>query len=166
MMERRRVNILCVHETRWKGSKARSIGEGFKLFYHGVDARRNGVGVILKEGYIKSVLEVRRVSERVITVKLEIERTPLNVVSAYAPQVGCGKREKEGFWSEIDEVVESIPRQERAVIAADFNGHVSEGSGGHEDVIIILITIIKVFYKALSVLKGLLKVHASHKSRV
>ncbi|KAK3552176.1 hypothetical protein QTP86_005104 [Hemibagrus guttatus] len=33
-------------ETRWKGSKARSIGAGFKLFYYGVDSKRNGVGVV------------------------------------------------------------------------------------------------------------------------
>ncbi|KAK3545620.1 hypothetical protein QTP70_008239 [Hemibagrus guttatus] len=31
MMERRKVDILCVQETRWKGSKARSIGAGFNL---------------------------------------------------------------------------------------------------------------------------------------
>lgn len=40
MMQRRKVDILCVQETRWKGSKARSLGEGFKLFYHGVDRKR------------------------------------------------------------------------------------------------------------------------------
>ena len=33
-----------IEETKWMGSKARSIGGGFKLFYHGVDGRRNGVG--------------------------------------------------------------------------------------------------------------------------
>ena len=50
------------------------------------------------------------VSDRVITVKLEIEGALLEVVSACAPQVGCGGQEKEGFWSEIDKAVESIPR--------------------------------------------------------
>ena len=38
-----------MQETKWKGSKARSIGDGFKLLYHGVDDRRNGVGIILKD---------------------------------------------------------------------------------------------------------------------
>ena len=28
MMQRRKVDILCVQETRWKGSKARSLGAG------------------------------------------------------------------------------------------------------------------------------------------
>ncbi|KAK3548290.1 hypothetical protein QTP70_009094 [Hemibagrus guttatus] len=134
MMERRKVDILCVQETRWKGSKARSIGAGFKLFYYGVDSKRNGVGVVLKEEFVRNVLEVKRVSDRVMSLKLEIEGVMLNVVSGYAPQVGCELEEKERFWSELDEVMESIPTGERVVIRADFNGHVGEGNTGDEEV--------------------------------
>ncbi|KAK3556280.1 hypothetical protein QTP70_007059 [Hemibagrus guttatus] len=123
MMERRKVDILCGQETRWKGTKARSIGAGFKLFYYGVDSKRNGVGVVLKEEFVRNVLEVKRVSDRVMSLKLEIEGVMLNVVSGYAPQVGCELEEKERFWSELDEVMESIPTGERVVIGADFNGH-------------------------------------------
>ncbi|KAK3552120.1 hypothetical protein QTP86_000784 [Hemibagrus guttatus] len=104
VMERRKVDILCVQETRWKGSKARSIGAGFKLFYYGVDSKRNGVGVVLKEEFVRNVLEV-----------------------------GCELEEKERFWSELDEVMESIPTGERVVIGADFNGHVGEGNTGDEE---------------------------------
>ncbi|KAK3528142.1 hypothetical protein QTP86_023868 [Hemibagrus guttatus] len=128
-MERRKVDILCVQETRWKGSKARSIGAGFKLFYYGVDSKRNGVGVVLKEEFVRNVLEVKRVSDRVMSLKLEIEGVMLNVVSGYAPQVGCELEEKERFWSELDEVMESIPTGERVVIGADFNGHVGGVDG-------------------------------------
>ncbi|KAK3531340.1 hypothetical protein QTP70_018141, partial [Hemibagrus guttatus] len=134
MMERRKVDILCVQETRWKGSKARSIGAGFKLFYYGVDSKRNVVGVVLKEEFVRNVLEVKRVSDRVMSLKLEIEGVMLNVVSGYAPQVGCELEEKEKFWSELDEVMESIPTGERVVIGADFNGHVDEGNTGDEEV--------------------------------
>ncbi|KAK3549709.1 hypothetical protein QTP86_007157 [Hemibagrus guttatus] len=134
MMERRKVDILCVQETRWKGSKARSIGAGFKLFYYGVDSKRNGVGVVLKEEFVRNVLEVKRVSDRVMSLKLEIEGVMLNVVSGYTPQVGCELEEKERFWSELDEVMESIPTGERVAIGADFNGHVGEGNTGNEEV--------------------------------
>ncbi|KAK3533225.1 hypothetical protein QTP70_013666 [Hemibagrus guttatus] len=134
LMERRKVDILCVQETRWKGSKAHSIGAGFKLFYYGVDSKRNGVGVVLKEEFVRNVLEVKRVSDRVMSLKLEIEGVMLNVVSGYAPQVGCELEEKERFWSELDEVMESIPTGERVVIGADFNGHVGEGNTGDEEV--------------------------------
>ncbi|KAK3512265.1 hypothetical protein QTP70_002273 [Hemibagrus guttatus] len=133
-MERRKVDILCVQETRWKGNKACSIGAGFKLFCYGVDSKRNGVGVVLKEEFVRNVLEVKRVSDRVMSLKLEIEGVMLNVVSGYAPQVGCELEEKERFWSELDEVIESIPTGERVVIGADFNGHVGEGNRGDEEV--------------------------------
>ncbi|KAI5625955.1 hypothetical protein C0J50_14509 [Silurus asotus] len=128
MMERRKVDMLCVQEIKWKGSKARNIGGGFKLFYYGVDEKRNGIGVILKEEYSKRVVEVKRVSDRVIIMKLEIGGMMINVMSDYAPQVGCEMEQKVRFWSKLDEVVDGIPTNERLVIGTDFNGHVGEGN--------------------------------------
>jgi len=74
-----KVDILCVQETRWNG-KARSLGAGFKLFYHGVGGKRNGVEVILKEEFVKNVLEVKSV--RVVHLKLEIQGVMFIVVNA------------------------------------------------------------------------------------
>ncbi len=126
MMERRKVDTQCVQETRWKSSKARSIG--------GVHGKRNGVGVILKEGYVNSVVEVRRVSDRLMIKKIEIGGVMMNVVSAYAPQVGCELEEKENFWNELDELTQSIPIGERVVVGTDLNGQVSEVTRGDEEV--------------------------------
>ncbi|KAF7703561.1 hypothetical protein C0J45_1013 [Silurus meridionalis] len=134
IMAKRKVDMLRVPETKWKGSMTRNIKGGFKLFHHGVDGKRNGVGVVLKEEYSKTVVEVKRVSKRVMNVKLEVEGVMINVISAYAPQVGCEMEEKEKFWNELDEAVEGVARNERLVIGADFNGHVGEGNRGDEEV--------------------------------
>ncbi|XP_051780695.1 craniofacial development protein 2-like [Erpetoichthys calabaricus] len=67
-------------------------------------------------------------------MKLEIGGVMMNVVSAYAPQVGCAMGEKEDFWSELDEVMNSVPKGQKVVIGADFNGHVGEGNSGDEEV--------------------------------
>ncbi|KAK3541480.1 hypothetical protein QTP86_026980 [Hemibagrus guttatus] len=61
----------------------------------------------------------------------ELELQSSSQVSA---TVGCELEEKERFWSELDEVMESIPTGERVVIGADFNGHVGEGNRGDEEV--------------------------------
>ena len=74
--------------------------------------KRNGVGVILKGECATNVVEVKRALDRVMTVKLEIAMCVLmDVVSGYVPR--RWKRKK--FWRELNEVVESIPMEERTV---------------------------------------------------
>ena len=87
MMERRNVDILCLQETKWKGSKARNIENGCKLFYNEADGRKNGIEIVVREELAESVLEVKRVSDRLIAIKLEIKGSILNIVSAYGLQV-------------------------------------------------------------------------------
>lgn len=135
VMQRRRVDILCVQETKWKGSKAKNIGDSFKLLYYGVDGKRNGVGIILNEDYAKCILEVKRVTDRLMWVKLETGGEVVNVISAYAPQVGCTMEEKENFWNTLDDQMLLIPKEERLFIGADFNGHVGQGNRGDEAVV-------------------------------
>lgn len=77
-----------MQETKWKGTKARNIGGGYKRFHLGIGGKKNDVRIILAESLINSVLEVRRVSDMIIFMKIEAKGIILNVISAYAPQVG------------------------------------------------------------------------------
>ena len=95
---------------KWKGSKARELGNGCKLYL--LDMKRNGIGIILKPELTKGVIEVRRVFDRILEMKLEIGKEVVNVVSAYAPQAGCAKEEKEEFWKTMGETVNYIPKCE------------------------------------------------------
>ena len=126
MMERRNVDILCPQETKWKGSKARKSGGGCKIFYYGADERKNRIGIVLRKELVESVLEVKRVSDRLMTMKLEVNGSILNIVSAYAPQVNNSMEEKNDFWEDLDGLIESISTEERIVLGADLNGHVGE----------------------------------------
>ena len=134
MMERRNVDILCLQETKWKGSKARNIGGGCKIFYNGADGRKNGIGIVVKEELAESVLEVKRVSDRLMAIKLVVKEFILNIVSAYAPQVNNSIEEKNDFWKDLDGLVESVSKEERIVHGADLNGHVDEGNIGDEEI--------------------------------
>ena len=134
MMERRNVDILCLQETKWKGSKARNIGGECKIFYNGADGRKNGIGIVLREELAESVLEVKRVSDRLMAMKLEVNGSILNIVSAYAPQVNYSMEEKNDFWEDLDGLIESISKEERIVLGADLNGHVGEGNIGDEEI--------------------------------
>ena len=86
---RRRVNILCVQETKWKGQNAKEVDNtGFKLWYTGTTSNKNGVRVLIDKSLKDGVVEVRRQGDRIILVKLVISDLVLNIISAYAPQVG------------------------------------------------------------------------------
>lgn len=64
-MKRRTVNILCVQETRWRGNKAKELGEGYKLYCSGVVSGGNGVGIVESH----KIKEVKR-GDRLTTVRL------------------------------------------------------------------------------------------------
>ena len=50
LMKERKMDVLCVQETRWTGNKAKELGDGFKLIYGGATKeKRNGIGIILSK---------------------------------------------------------------------------------------------------------------------
>ena len=128
------VGILCLQETKWKGSKVRNIGGGCKLFYNEADGRKNGIGIVVREELAGSVLEVKRVSDRLMAMKLEVKESILNILSAYAPQVNNSMKEKNEFWEDLDRLVESVSKEKRIVLGTDLNGHVGEGNIGDEEI--------------------------------
>ena len=60
VMQRRNIDILCIQETKWKGKKAKCLGDGYKVYYNGESTRRNGVGIILHPDLQDKVLDVVR----------------------------------------------------------------------------------------------------------
>ena len=130
---RRRVNILCVQETKWKGQKAKEVDNtGFKLWYTGTTSNKNRVGVLIDKSLKDGVVEVRRQGDRIILVKLVISDMVLNVISAYAPQVGHDESAKRLLWEDLDRLVRAVPSSEKLFIGGDLNGHVGTSSAGFE----------------------------------
>ena len=106
---RRHVNILCVQETKWKGQKAKEVEDtGFKLWYTGTTTNRNGARVLIDKSLKDDVVDVRRRGDRIILVKLVVGDLVLNVISAYAPQVGHDESAKRQFWDDLDDMVRAV----------------------------------------------------------
>ena len=105
MLKRRRVSVACVQETKWKGSKAKEIGEGYKMYYFGRSNNRNGVAVLLERGWHDKILKVDRISVIIINVKLAYGNSIFNVTSAYAPQVGCPHEEMSQLYEHLEQIM-------------------------------------------------------------
>ena len=74
------------------------------------------------------VLEVKRVSDWLLTIKLKISENMVNIVSAYGLQVGCDEDEKEGF---LEDLIGEMSEKEELVIGGDLNGHVGKETDGY-----------------------------------
>ncbi|XP_059389804.1 craniofacial development protein 2-like [Carassius carassius] len=133
-LKTRRIDIACIQETKWKGSKARDIGEGYKLIYDGVTSSRNGVGVVVCQQLRDSIVEVENISDRLISIKIVSGPTTLRVISCYAPQVGCTEQEKDEFWETLGAHLQIITTDEHILVGGDLNGHVGEDRGGYDQV--------------------------------
>ncbi|XP_046963326.1 craniofacial development protein 2-like [Vanessa cardui] len=134
VLKRRRINAACLQETKWKGARAREIGEGYKLFYCGSDGKRNGVGIVLDSRLKECVVDVKRVNDRLIAIKLIVDGVTLNLISVYAPQSGCEESVKEKFWEDFDCLLMDLQDSEEVYVGGDFNGHVGKESDGYERV--------------------------------
>ena len=83
MLRRRKIDFCCLQVTRWKGEHSRTEG-GFKFFWKGCKEGTAGVGMMVAEKLVKNLLEVKRVIERIIVVRMRVGKAILNLISAYA----------------------------------------------------------------------------------
>lgn len=90
--------------------KARDIREGFKLFYK-VNQAQNGVGIALSQKLQDSVIEVTRILDCLMCLKINTGSVIIWMVSCYAPQTNEKDGEKEAFWLNLNDHVVIWPRR-------------------------------------------------------
>ena len=133
-LHRRKIDFCCAKETRLKGESARMLGANgrrYKFFCQCCNKGTAGVGVFIAERWIDSVVNVVRVNERIMYVKPVNGKQIVNIVSAYAPQVGLSAEVKDDFWDSFIIVLSGIPKQESIFIGSDMNGHDRRDADGY-----------------------------------
>ena len=114
VLEIRRIKVYCVQETRWKGDGARVLRTAtggkyvYNLLWKGCAEGLNGIGVIIAEEFIDKVVKVVGVYDRLMMVKVLVGQCLVNIVSAYAPQVGRSQDGKDEFWEAFWKLIETI----------------------------------------------------------
>ena len=89
----------------------------YKLWWSGKKDGVGGVGVVVKEELCKKALEVRRVSDRVMTVV--VFEDVLKLICGHTPQNGRSLGKKKYSTGDL------------VICLGDFNGHINGVHGGH-----------------------------------
>jgi hypothetical protein len=87
--------------------------------------------VVVSEKLRDSVVEVNRVSDRLMSIKIDSGTKALRIVSYYAPQTNCTIDEKDEFWESLETRLQSFNSDEHLVIGGDHNDHVRTTRDGY-----------------------------------
>ncbi|VDL73803.1 unnamed protein product [Nippostrongylus brasiliensis] len=84
----------------------------------------------ISESIKDSVYAVRRVSDTIMSVRMETKEGCWTTISVCAPQTGCPEKGKDEFYLTLDDVIRSVPDDGFLTIAGDLNGHVGTDRTG------------------------------------
>src|SRR4029077_2068533 len=91
-------------------------------------------GILIAEKWVDKVIDVQKISERLMMIRMAIGKRVLNLISAYAPHPGNAAKEKEEFWKSVFELLMEISTEESVFVCGDLNGHVGSDPGGYRGV--------------------------------
>lgn len=137
IMEEKKLDVLCVNETKRKGKGVSEHGP-FKALWSGVaenDHASMGVGLLLSERMIECMTEYECVSPRLLWVRLKVGLLRIRVIGVYAPDISKSATEKEEFWKSVEDILNECKDNERIVMLGDFNGWVGVRREGCEGVL-------------------------------
>lgn len=130
VMEKRKLDILGLSETKWKGQGTKELRHGYHLYWSGGEIARNGVAIILSAQMKCRVINIEYTSDRLIQITLNIDQDQqVNLIQCYAPQVGLSDEEKETFIETLDMKIS----HKNNIIMGDLNAQV--GRTNYEEVI-------------------------------
>ena len=90
------------------------------------------MGVLLAEKWVDKAYDIKRVSDRIISLKLLVEDDVLTVLSVYAPQTGLEESTKDAFYGCLQTVISKRPDKDIVIPCGDWNGHIGREAAGYE----------------------------------
>ena len=71
----------------------------------------------------EGMISVSRRSDWVMSIKLGLEETAVNIICVYSPQVGCTEEENEMFWEHMEQELSATWEGEIVIVGGYLNGH-------------------------------------------
>ena len=78
--------------------------------------------------------DIKRVSNRIILIKLLVENAAHTVLSVYAPQAGLEESTKDAFYDCMQTAISKLPDKEIVIPCGDWKGYVGRKAAEYESV--------------------------------
>jgi exonuclease III len=122
-----RLDLLGLSEIMCRESGEFITSTGKLLIHSGRINKENheyGVGLILRKGMRKSLIEWKAVSEKIITARLSTLLRKLTIVQCYAPINVASIEEKEAFYGSLETTLQHIKQSDIVILMGDLNAKI------------------------------------------
>ena len=124
-LQRNKLRITGISETRWSNKGHFPTINGHTVYFSGATRTgQKGVAIILDNKMSKAVLGYNPVNERMMSVRINSKPNPISVLQVYAPTSAAADIEHEDFYSDLQSLIDSIPKKDVLIIQGDFNAKV------------------------------------------
>lgn len=121
-----KIDVCALQETKKKG-KGHIQYDDYLVIYSGVEKQtraKEGVAIAISRKYQANIQDCSYVSPRILVVRMEAEDQTLNIVSVYSPEDNKPKQERESFYDQLQNTIESLPNDQQSIILGDFNARI------------------------------------------
>ena len=124
-----------MQEVRWRGASARQLEKTPDTSFSGLATTKAQAALVCSWlMWVDKVYDIKRVSDRIMLIKLLVGEAVLTVLSVYAPQTGLEESTKDAFYDSLQTVISELPDKGIVIPCGDWNGHVGREAAGYEGV--------------------------------
>ncbi|XP_072039074.1 uncharacterized protein [Amphiura filiformis] len=127
-MERYRINIMGISDTRRKEYGMKEIHNNYVLIWSGVEKNKrakHGVGFVLHPEVAKNITETEYISERIMKLQIRQDGKNTTYIQIYAPcNDSYTDEEKDDFYDQLSDIIQGVNLDDNLLVMGDFTGRV------------------------------------------
>ncbi|XP_018337473.1 PREDICTED: uncharacterized protein LOC108745675 [Trachymyrmex septentrionalis] len=127
-VERYGVEVVALQETRWAGEGSLNAGS-YTLHYGGSEIHSLGIGFMINRKILSAVKDIKFINERLGLLVVQGRWYKIAIINVHAPTEDKDGEIKDGFYEELEHLVDQLPNDYMKIVVGDFNAKI-----GKEDI--------------------------------
>lgn len=117
-------DVIGLSEVRRIGENQLTLNSGNVLFYVGEEKAIRGVGFLVHKKYVKQIVDVKKISSRVIYIILQLNtKYSIQIIQTYAPTSDYSEKEVENYYEDISTALQE-GKTRFTLLIGDFNAKI------------------------------------------
>ena len=135
-MRENKLHIFGISECRWTGFGSLRTQNGETVLFSGRDdnLHQQGVTIVLKKGFGKTLFEWKPINERLIRARFNGKQVKMTLIQCYYPTNDADPELKEIFYEALQAEVERTPTQDLLIVMGDLNAMIGSDNTSNERV--------------------------------